>query len=77
MADSLSYEACLKRLEELVNLLESGKLSLEDSIAAYEEGKRLSQSCMNRLKDAQKKIQLLLEKEDGSLELSPLNLERQ
>jgi len=70
-----SYEESLKRLEELVGQLETGKLSLEQSIAAYEEGKKLSKFCLDRLKDAQNKIQLLLEK-DGKLETSPLTLEK-
>lgn len=76
MAQELSYEAALKRLEDLVNQLESGKLSLEESIAAYEEGKKLSQACLQRLKEAQNKIQVLLEKENGRLELGPLSLEK-
>lgn len=76
MAETQSYEASLKRLEALVNGLESGKLSLEESIAAYEEGKKLSQACLSRLKDAQNRIQVLLEKENGKTELGPLNLEK-
>ena len=44
-----------------------------ESMSLYEEGKKLSQSCLERLKEAQNKIQLLLEK-DNKLEFGPLNL---
>ena len=76
MTEPASYESSLKRLEELVSKLESGSLSLEESIAAYEEGKKLRQFCASRLKEAENRIQVLLEKEDGSPELSPLTLEK-
>jgi len=66
-----TYEAALKRLEELVSRLERGDLSLEESIAAYEEGKKLASFCAQKLKEAQNRVQVLLEKEDGTLELSP------
>lgn len=75
MSEKFSYEAGIKRLEELVSLLESGKLTLEDSIKAYEEGKTLSRSCLTRLQEAQNKIQVLIEKDNGQVELSPFEPE--
>lgn len=50
------YEKSVKRLEEIVNLLEDGQLSLEESINLYEEGTKLSAVCYDKLKNAEQKI---------------------
>ncbi|MDF1610970.1 MAG: exodeoxyribonuclease VII small subunit [Stygiobacter sp.] len=51
-----SFENSLKRLEEISNLLESGDVSLEDSIKLYEEGIILAKNCYSLLKEAEIKI---------------------
>lgn len=53
----LSFEAALKRLEEIVRRLESGEPSLDEAIALYAEGDRLKQQCEARLQAAQAKIE--------------------
>jgi exodeoxyribonuclease VII small subunit len=53
----LSFEAALKRLEEIVRQLESGEAPLDDAIKLYEEGDRLKRRCEARLKDAQMRIE--------------------
>ena len=53
----LSFEAALKRLEEIVRKLESGEAPLDESIELYEEGERLKQQCETRLKAAQARIE--------------------
>ena len=53
----LSFEAALKRLEEIVRSLESGEAPLDEAIKLYEEGDRLKRQCEARLKDAQMKIE--------------------
>jgi exodeoxyribonuclease VII small subunit len=58
----MKFEEALKKLEKLVQDLESGKLSLEESLKKYEEGIRLSRFCHNTLEAAQKKIQVLTRK---------------
>ena len=55
--ETLSFEAALKRLEEIVRKLESGEAALDDAIRLYEEGDRLKQQCEARLKAAQAKIE--------------------
>ena len=55
--EQLSFEAALKRLEEIVRKLESGEASLDQSIELYAEGDRLKQQCEARLKAAQAKIE--------------------
>ncbi len=52
----LSYEAAYQELESLVGQLESGELSLEDSVALYERGQQLSAHCQALLEDAELKI---------------------
>ncbi len=60
----LKFEEALKKLEKIVEELESGKVSLDDSLKKYEEGIKLSRFCHKSLQSAQKKIQLLSKKGD-------------
>lgn len=60
-----SFETSLNRLEKIVAQLESGKLSLEESIKTFEEGIKLSLSCQRLISDAEKKIEILTKSEDG------------
>ncbi|MDQ1674826.1 MAG: exodeoxyribonuclease small subunit [Frankiaceae bacterium] len=62
----LSFEAALKRLEEIVHKLESGEASLDEAIALYGEGDRLKQQCEARLKAAQARIEQIQIGRDGS-----------
>lgn len=55
-----SFESALERLEGIVRKLESGELPLDASLAAFEEGVRLSTFCHKRLDEVEKKVQLLL-----------------
>ena len=61
---SLSFEAAVAELEQVVADMESGKLSLEDSLAAYQRGAELLAQCRSRLDDAQQQVRVL---EDGVL----------
>jgi exodeoxyribonuclease VII small subunit len=61
----LSFEAALKRLEEIVRTLESGEAPLDESIRLYEEGERLKQQCEARLKAAQARIEKIQIGRDG------------
>jgi len=62
----LSFEAALKRLEEIVRKLESGEAPLDEAIALYGEGDRLKQQCEARLQAAQAKIEQIQFGPDGS-----------
>ncbi|MCC6348992.1 MAG: exodeoxyribonuclease VII small subunit [Candidatus Eisenbacteria bacterium] len=70
-----SFEEALKRLETIVEELEGGELSLEDSIARYEEGTRLSRRLTQQLDEAEKRIERLSENEAGETSTEPLELE--
>jgi exodeoxyribonuclease VII small subunit len=61
----LSFEAALKRLEEIVRRLETGDASLDESIQLYGEGDRLRQQCEARLQAAQARIEKIQIGRDG------------
>lgn len=56
MAEELTYEQAVKRLEEIVNLLEKNESTLDESIKLYEEGIKLSELCNKKLIEAKQKI---------------------
>ncbi len=58
--ESLSFEDSYTRLEEVIRRLEDGQLSLDESVALYEEGVRLAQHCGRQLDNAELKVTQLL-----------------
>lgn len=70
-----SFEQCLKRLEKIVDTLETGSVSLEDSIKMYEEGVELSKKCLAKLETAEIKIKKLSKDLNGKLTLLEEDLE--
>lgn len=73
--ETLSFEEALAELEGIVGSLESGKIPLEDSIAAYERGTALKQHCAAKLNEAQAKIEKITVGKDGKLKTTPLDAE--
>ena len=67
MAEEVKFEDALASLESVVEKLERGELSLEESLAAFEEGIRLSRICSKRLEEAEKKVEILVKGEGGQL----------
>ncbi len=63
-----TFEQALQKLEQIVSAIESGQIGLEDSIEKYAEGVRLINYCRGVLNAAEKKIQLLTAKDDGSVQ---------
>lgn len=59
MNDVTTFEQSMKRLDEIVSKLESGKLSLEESISLYSEGVKLSESCRTALKNAELSVKTI------------------
>lgn len=68
MSKSQTFEASLARLEEIVQILEKGESSLEDSMKLFEEGTKLSKECGKKLETARQKIITLQEAESGAAE---------
>jgi len=71
-----TFEIAMKQLEQIVQELESGNLSLEDSIKKFEEGIKLSKFCSSKLDETEKKITLLLKDQDGNVIEKPFVPER-
>ncbi|MCL5985910.1 MAG: exodeoxyribonuclease VII small subunit [Actinobacteria bacterium] len=55
----IKFEEALSRLETIVNDLEKGGLTLEDSLKKFEEGIKLSDYCVKKLEEVEKKIEVL------------------
>lgn len=67
--EHLSFEQAMDELDQLVRRMESGELSLDESIAAYRRGAELARHCQGRLASAEQEIKQL----EGDL-LKPLNM---
>lgn len=61
------FEQALEDLEQLVSSMEAGELSLEDSLQAFEKGIKLTRECQTALKQAEQKVQVLIN-ENGDTE---------
>jgi exodeoxyribonuclease VII small subunit len=68
-----NFESALQELESVVEQLESGDLSLEDSLAAFEKGVGLVKYCNQKLNEVEEKVEVLLRDNQGRLQLKRLN----
>ena len=59
-ADSLDFEKSLTELEQIVERLELGELSLDESLKQFERGVALTRSCQSSLQQAEQKVEILL-----------------
>lgn len=71
-SDNPNFEQALGELEQLVEKLEQGDLSLEESLKDFERGIELTRSCQKSLQEAEQKVQILM-KRDGQEELAPFD----
>jgi exodeoxyribonuclease VII small subunit len=71
------FETALKKLEDIVRRLEGGALSLDDSLKAFEEGVKHAAFCTKKLDEAERKVEVLLKRKDGSFSREPFELEEQ
>ncbi len=65
-SDTPGFEDAMQQLEQLVETMENGELSLDDSLKAFEEGVKLTRLCQQSLKDAEQKVMILSEKSENS-----------
>ncbi len=68
----IDFEASLSELEALVDQMEEGELTLEESLKAFEAGMKLTRDCQQALKDAEQKVEVLM-KQGGELVSEPLD----
>ena len=56
MAENKTFEQSLKRIEEIVDILENGNLTLDESLALFEEATKLCAECNKKLENAKQKV---------------------
>jgi exodeoxyribonuclease VII small subunit len=69
--ETMTFENAYSRLEEILEKMSSGKLSLEDSLTCYEEADQLIGFCNKKLTQAEQKIEILIKNREGNLSLTP------
>jgi exodeoxyribonuclease VII small subunit len=74
MTKTKDFESALQRLEEIVKRLESGDLPLALALELFEEGVTLSRFCHTKLEEAERKVEILVKKSDGTMERTPFEL---
>ncbi len=67
--EGLSFEAAFQRLEEILEKMNSGELSLDESLKTYEEADRLIAFCSTKLNEAELRIETLIKNREGELVL--------
>ena len=71
--DEIHFEASFTRLEEILEKMNSGTVSLDESLTLYEEADVLISKCTKRLNEAEKRIETLIKKRNGDLEMDEEN----
>ena len=66
-----TFEDSMNQLEKIVEELETGDLPLEKALKKFEEGMTLSKSCFEKLDETEKKVNLIMENQDGSVRSTP------
>jgi exodeoxyribonuclease VII small subunit len=74
-SETPGFEQALERLETIVDELEGGALTLEESLARYEEGMGLSRRLTQQLDEAEKRIERLVDAPDGGALTQPMELD--
>jgi len=70
-----TFEQSMKKLEQIVQELESGDLPLEEAMKKFEEGIKLSRLCSKKLDETEKKTTLLLQDQKGNVSEKPFESE--
>lgn len=69
--ENITFEEAVARLEQIVRSMEDGKLSLDDSLKAFEEGIALVRFCNSKLDTAEQRVRILLAGDDGAMTTAP------
>ena len=70
-----TFESAIKRLEAIVEELESGNLALDDALKKFQEGVKISRFCSKKLDETEKKVAILLKDEEGEVRSEPFSIE--
>jgi exodeoxyribonuclease VII small subunit len=71
------FETALKKLEDVVKKLESGELSLDESLKAFEDGVKYASFCSKKLDEAESRVEILLRRKDGAFEKREFRIEEE
>lgn len=74
---ALKFEDALARLETIVAELEKGDLPLNDSLKMFEEGIKLSKTCLKMLDDAERKVEIMVQDKDGKKRVEAHSIEEE
>ncbi|MHD0397630.1 exodeoxyribonuclease VII small subunit [Staphylococcus simulans] len=77
MSNEQSFENMMEELESIVNKLDNETVSLEDALDLYQRGMKLSASCDETLKNAEKKVNELMKSNDGEQAEAPAENENE
>ena len=72
--EAFQFETALQQLTDIVDTLEKGQLGLEESLDLFEKGTKLTKQCQTALKQAEQKVQILIEK-NNSAELEDFDVD--
>lgn len=67
MKETKTFEKSVQELDNIVTQMESGELSLDESLKLFEKGVKLTRSCQKTLADAEIKIEKLMENKDSTI----------
>ncbi|HEX4882351.1 MAG TPA: exodeoxyribonuclease VII small subunit [Porticoccaceae bacterium] len=68
---TLDFETGLSQLEAIVEALEGGKLGLDDALRSFEQGVGVARQCQQALRDAEQRVQLVMQNETGEFATAP------
>jgi len=74
---ALKFEDALARLETIVTELEKGDLPRNDSLKMFEEGIKLSNTCLKMLDDAERKVEIMVQDKDGKKRVEAYSIEEE
>lgn len=75
MTENESFETSLKKLEQAVEQLETGELSLEQSLHWFENGVQCANRCQKLLREVETRVDMLLKDREGNLSMTEFNQE--
>ena len=75
MKNDIKFEEALEKLEESVKMLESGNMSLDESLVVFEKAISLVKICNEKLENAEQRVRVLTEAKDGSVSDAPFDVD--
>ena len=67
----MPFETAMKKLEGIVEKLESGEIPLEEALKQYEEGVKLAEVCTKKLTEAERRVEVLMKTSGGKFKAEP------